>query len=76
MGRRVACLDDPVIEVNVVHVWRLERWQTLDELPVVLGGGLSVLLWNLVSNVPAVLLFKPLMEVRQQQPPWLALTRY
>ena len=42
--------------------------------PVVLVSGLSVLLSNLVSNVPAVLLFKPLMEVMpQQELAWLAL---
>jgi Na+/H+ antiporter NhaD/arsenite permease-like protein len=41
---------------------------------VVLVSGLSVLLSNLVSNVPAVLLFKPLMEVMtQKEQAWLAL---
>jgi Na+/H+ antiporter NhaD/arsenite permease-like protein len=40
----------------------------------VLVSGLSVLLSNLVSNVPAVLLFKPLMEVMiQKEQAWLAL---
>ena len=44
------------------------------ESPVVLVSGLSVLLSNLVSNVPAVLLFKPLMEVMpQKELAWLAL---
>jgi Na+/H+ antiporter NhaD/arsenite permease-like protein len=61
-------------EVNVVLTWGLQRWQALLESPVVLVSGLSVLLSNLVSNVPAVLLFKPLMEVMpQQEPAWLAL---
>ena len=50
-------------EVNVVRTWGLERWHALLESPVVLVSGLSVILSNLVSNVPAVLLFKPLMEV-------------
>jgi Na+/H+ antiporter NhaD/arsenite permease-like protein len=60
--------------VNVVQTWGLERWHALLESPVVLVSGLSVLLSNLVSNVPAVLLFKPLMEVMpQQEPAWLAL---
>jgi Na+/H+ antiporter NhaD/arsenite permease-like protein len=41
---------------------------------VVLVSGLSVLVSNLVSNVPAVLLFKPLMEVMpQKELAWLAL---
>ena len=41
---------------------------------MVLVSGLSVVLSNLVSNVPAVLLFKPLMEVMpQKELAWLAL---
>jgi Na+/H+ antiporter NhaD/arsenite permease-like protein len=61
-------------EVNVVHTWGLERWHALLESPVVLVSGLSVVLSNLVSNVPAVLLFKPLMEVMpQKELAWLAL---
>lgn len=61
-------------EANVVRTWGLERWQALLESPVVLVSGLSVVLSNLVSNVPAVLLFKPLMEVMpQKEPAWLAL---
>ena len=61
-------------EVNVVHTWGLERWDALLKSPVVLVSGLSVLLSNLVSNVPAVLLFKPLMEVMpQKELAWLAL---
>jgi len=61
-------------EVNVVRTWGLERWHALLESPVVLVSGLSVLLSNLVSNVPAVLLFKPLMEVMpQKELAWLAL---
>ena len=61
-------------EVNVVHTWGLERWHALLDSPVVLVSGLSVLLSNLVSNVPAVLLFRPLMEVMpQKEQAWLAL---
>ncbi len=61
-------------ETNVVRTWNLERQQTLLNSPVVLVSGLSVLLSNLVSNVPAVLLFKPLMEVMpQKEQAWLAL---
>ncbi len=62
-------------EVNVVHTWGLERRDALLGSPVVLVSGLSVLLSNLVSNVPAVLLFKPLMEVMpQKELAWLALS--
>jgi Na+/H+ antiporter NhaD/arsenite permease-like protein len=62
-------------EVNVVHMRGLERWQALLDSPVVLLSGLSVLLSNLVSNVPAVLLFKPLLEVMpQKELAWLALS--
>jgi Na+/H+ antiporter NhaD/arsenite permease-like protein len=62
-------------EVNVVHTWGLERWHALLDSPVIMVSGLSVLLSNLVSNVPAVLLFKPLMEVMpQKELAWLALS--
>jgi Na+/H+ antiporter NhaD/arsenite permease-like protein len=61
-------------ETNVVRTWRLERWSALLESPVVMVSGLSVVLSNLASNVPAVLLFKPLMEVMpQREQAWLAL---
>jgi Na+/H+ antiporter NhaD/arsenite permease-like protein len=62
-------------EVNVVQTWGLERWHALLDSPVVMVSGLSVLLSNLVSNVPAVLLFKPLMQVMpQKELAWLALS--
>jgi Na+/H+ antiporter NhaD/arsenite permease-like protein len=62
-------------EANVVQTWGLERQHALLESPVVLVSGLSVVLSNLVSNVPAVLLFKPLMEVMpQKELAWLALS--
>ncbi len=61
-------------EVHVVRSWNLESWTALRDSPVVLVSGLSVLLSNLVSNVPAVLLFKPLMAVMtQKEQAWLAL---
>jgi Na+/H+ antiporter NhaD/arsenite permease-like protein len=61
-------------EVDVVRTWGLERWRVLLDSPVVLLSGLSLVLSNLVSNVPAVLLFKPLMEVMpQKELGWLAL---
>ncbi|HEV3167054.1 MAG TPA: anion transporter [Isosphaeraceae bacterium] len=61
-------------EVHVVHSWGLERWDALRASPVVLLSALSVMLSNLVSNVPAVLLFKPLIGmISQQEQAWLAL---
>ena len=61
-------------ETNVVHNWGIERWHALIDSPVVLVSGLSVLLSNLVSNVPAVLLFKPVMDVmHEKELAWLAL---
>jgi Na+/H+ antiporter NhaD/arsenite permease-like protein len=60
-------------EVNVVHAWGLDRWRGLERSPVVMVGGLSVVLSNLVSNVPAVLLFKPLIDpIPQAEQAWLA----
>jgi Na+/H+ antiporter NhaD/arsenite permease-like protein len=63
-------------EATVVHAWGIDRWQTLPDSPVVMISGLSVALSNLVSNVPAVLLFKPLMEAMaraHREQAWLAL---
>ncbi|HVW36789.1 MAG TPA: SLC13 family permease, partial [Pirellulales bacterium] len=61
-------------EINVVRTWGLEQWPALRDSPVVLVSGLSLVLSNLDSNVPAVLLFKPLMEAMPQpEPAWLAL---
>ena len=63
-------------EVSVVHTWGIDRWHSLLDSPVVMVSGLSVLLSNLVSNVPAVLLFKPLMQAMAEanrEQAWLAL---
>lgn len=61
-------------EVHVVRTWGLERWQAVTRSPVAMVSALSVVLSNLVSNVPAVLLFRPLMEViPQKEQAWLAL---
>ena len=61
-------------EVHVVRTWGLDHWSALLRSPVVLVSALSVALSNLVSNVPAVLLFKPLMEVMpRKETAWLAL---
>jgi Na+/H+ antiporter NhaD/arsenite permease-like protein len=63
-------------EVVVVHTWGIDRWHSLLDSPVVMVSGLSVVLSNLVSNVPAVLLFKPLMQAMAEshrEQAWLAL---
>ena len=61
-------------EVHVVRTWNLEHWHAVLDSPVVLVSALSVALSNLVSNVPAVLLFEPLMKVMPESDlAWLAL---
>jgi Na+/H+ antiporter NhaD/arsenite permease-like protein len=63
-------------EVVVVRTWGIDRWHALLDSPVVMVSGLSVVLSNLVSNVPAVLLFKPLMQAMAEshrEQAWLAL---
>lgn len=62
-------------ELRVIHPMGLEHWEMLKQSPVVLVSGLAVVLSNLVSNVPAVLLFKPLIEaIPQKEQAWLALS--
>ena len=63
-------------EVKVVHEWHIERWSLLLDYPLSILSLLSALLSNLVSNVPAVLLFKPIILVMPesgQENAWLAL---
>jgi Na+/H+ antiporter NhaD/arsenite permease-like protein len=63
-------------EVVVVQTWGIDRWHALLDSPVVMVSGLSVVLSNLVSNVPAVLLFKPLMQAMAEshrEQAWLSL---
>ena len=63
-------------EVTVVRTWGIERWQVLLQSPVVMVSGLALVLSNLVSNVPAVLLLKPLMQAMapgNREQAWLAL---
>ncbi len=61
-------------EAHVVRAWGLECWHAVLDSPVVLVSALSVALSNLVSNVPAVLLFEPLMRVMPERDlAWLAL---
>ncbi len=63
-------------EAVVVRTWGIEHWHSLLESPVVMVSGLSLVLSNLVSNVPAVLLFEPLMNAMagsNRELAWLAL---
>jgi Na+/H+ antiporter NhaD/arsenite permease-like protein len=63
-------------QLHVVSRWGVERWHALLAHPVGLLSVASAVLSNLVSNVPAVLLFKPVMAAvppASQQTAWLAL---
>jgi Na+/H+ antiporter NhaD/arsenite permease-like protein len=63
-------------QVHVVSRWGVERWQFLLGHPVDLLSVASAVLSNLVSNVPAVLLFEPVMQAMpgaSRQTGWLAL---
>jgi Na+/H+ antiporter NhaD/arsenite permease-like protein len=63
-------------EVHVVRHWGIEEWDVLQDDPVALLSVVSAVLSNLVSNVPAVLLFKPVVPVlpaASQETAWLAL---
>jgi Na+/H+ antiporter NhaD/arsenite permease-like protein len=61
-------------EVHVVRPFDPGHRNLLGDRPVLALSGLSVLLSNLVSNVPAVLLFRPLIEpMCRPEPAWLAL---
>ena len=63
-------------EVHVVRSWGVEGWTVLRGDPVGPLSLASAALSNLVSNVPAVLLFKPVvaaMPQGNQETAWLAL---
>ena len=63
-------------EVNVVERFKLAEWPPLREYPVGLLSVVSAVLSNIVSNVPAVLLFKPIVPALPravQESAWLAL---
>jgi Na+/H+ antiporter NhaD/arsenite permease-like protein len=62
--------------MHVVASWGIESWTWLLNYPVDLLSGASAVLSNLVSNVPAVLLFEPVMQampLANQETGWLAL---
>ncbi|MGN6725692.1 MAG: anion transporter [Tepidisphaeraceae bacterium] len=63
-------------QVNVVSGWHVERWDWLLNRPVDLLSLVSAGMSNLVSNVPAVLLFEPIMHAmpaQSREAGWLAL---
>jgi Na+/H+ antiporter NhaD/arsenite permease-like protein len=62
--------------MHVVSGWGIDGWTWLRNHPVDLLSGASAVLSNLVSNVPAVLLFVPVMQAMpapSQETAWLAL---
>lgn len=63
-------------QMHVVSGWGVEKWHLLLSHPVDLLSIACAALSNLVSNVPAVLLFEPVMRALpagSQQTGWLAL---
>lgn len=63
-------------QIHVVSRWNLAGWQFLKDHPIGLLSLTSAGLSNLVSNVPAVLLFRPVMgavPAAARQSAWLAL---
>ena len=63
-------------EVKVVHQWHIERWSLILDHPLSVLSVVSAVLSNLVSNVPAVLLFEPIIPVMPastQEGAWMAL---
>jgi Na+/H+ antiporter NhaD/arsenite permease-like protein len=63
-------------DVHVVERWGLQHWPALEADPVGFLSVVSAALSNLVSNVPAVLLFRPIIEAlpaANRETAWLAL---
>ena len=63
-------------QVRVVATWGIEQWHWLLRHPIDLLSVAAAALSNLVSNVPAVLLFEPIMRAippASRQNAWLAL---
>jgi Na+/H+ antiporter NhaD/arsenite permease-like protein len=61
---------------QVVSLWHIEQWTVLNEHPIDLLSLVSAAVSNLVSNVPAVLLFEPVVKAMTpalQETAWLAL---
>ncbi len=63
-------------QMHVVSHWGIDHWHLLLAHPINLLSIASAVLSNLVSNVPAVLLFEPVLRAipqASQQSAWLAL---
>jgi Na+/H+ antiporter NhaD/arsenite permease-like protein len=63
-------------QLHVVSRWGIENWHWLLQRPVAFLSPVSVILSNLVSNVPAVLLLEPLVHAMPgsgQETAWLTL---
>ena len=63
-------------QVRVVTTWNIGQWDWLLSRPVDLLSGVSAVLSNLVSNVPAVLLMEPIVQAvpaGSRETAWLAL---
>ena len=63
-------------KTHVVQTWGVSGWTWLLSRPVDLLSGVSAALSNLVSNVPAVLLFEPVVKAMppaNRETAWLAL---
>ena len=63
-------------QVHVVGRWDIEGWSWVGDRPVTLLSGASVVLSNVVSNVPAVLLLDPVVAAvgpARRETAWLAL---
>jgi Na+/H+ antiporter NhaD/arsenite permease-like protein len=63
-------------EVHVLSQCGINEWTILHDNPIGLLSIISAILSNIVSNVPAVLLFKPIvltMPAEVQETAWLAL---
>ena len=63
-------------KIHVVQSWGVSQWTWLLDRPVDLLSVASAALSNLVSNVPAVLLFEPVvqaMPAASRETAWLAL---
>jgi Na+/H+ antiporter NhaD/arsenite permease-like protein len=63
-------------ETQVVHPGHWDQWPSLQRDPVGLLSLASAVVSNLVSNVPAVMLFKPIiptLPLEMQETGWLAL---
>jgi Na+/H+ antiporter NhaD/arsenite permease-like protein len=64
-------------EVHVVRTWGVADWEWLKTDPIVPISIASAALSNLASNVPAVLLFKPViaaLSTEHRESAWLALS--